>query len=77
MYKLIHGKALAKVKPCEELVWSGFLHGQIIFYLAMNSLSQADKDFEVSRSVSTTARQSKLTVDLLKHSIHVLQIIMV
>lgn len=43
----------------------------------MNSLSQADKDFEVSRSVSTTARQSKLTVDLLKHSIHVLQIVMV
>lgn len=43
----------------------------------MNPLSEANKDFEVSRSVSMTARQSKLTVDLLKHSIHVLQIVMV
>lgn len=77
MHKLIYGKALAKVKPCKELVRSSFLHEQIIFYLAMNPLSEADKDFEVSRSVSMTARQSKLTVDLFKHSIHVLQIVMV
>lgn len=32
---------------------------------------------EVFRSVSLTVRRLKLTIDLLKHSIHVLQIVMV